>query len=617
MPRSPRPMFRAGLAVVAMALLGALPVFTPRPPLAEATSAPISRSPGYWLAGGDGSVYPFGSAGDRGSLRGKPLSRPVVGMAPTASGTGYWLVASDGGIFSFGDAAFHGSTGNVKLAQPIVGMAATPTGKGYWFVAADGGIFSFGDAAFYGSTGATKLNKPIVGMAPTPTGKGYWFVASDGGIFSFGDAAFYGSTGAMKLSKPIVGMAASPTGKGYWFVASDGGIFNFGDAAFLGSAGSMPLPAGIVVMASGLLPLPGTTPTDPTTASTGPGGTGTTGTTVTAGPPPTGEAFQIGLVGDTGYREEQYSIFDRVVQQMNSFPLAFAVHDGDFKDPLRQSCNDALYAQVKASFNKSAAPFVYTPGDNEWMDCDKIVNSPMDRLERLNKLREVFFAQDQSLGEHPMPLTTQRQDGYPENARWIKEGVVFATINAPGPNDDIDYCGPAGANPCQVGYESGPRRVANKAWLTETFEIAKETNAPAVMIIWQVDPWQPSTATSPHNRRIWDYLMGCDDQSIPDCREPGLHQMAKAFGKPVVLVHGDSHIPRIDKGGWPQGPNAPDVMVGAFDDLPNFTRVETYAGGQAISAGTTIPPQPKNWVRVTVDPKDPKVFTFATETAPD
>jgi ribosomal protein L24E len=572
-PRPRRLPFRAGLALIATFLLAAIPLVTPRLPGATAATPAAA---GYWLVGGDGSVYGYGPAGDLGSLKGTRLAKPVVGMTPTPSGAGYWLVASDGGIFSFGDAKFFGSTGAIKLNQPIVGMAATPSGQGYWFVAADGGIFSFGDAKFYGSTGALKLNKPIVGMAPTPSGKGYWFVASDGGIF------------------------------------------NFGDATFQGSAGGKSLPAGIVVM-SGVRPGGSTASTDPT----GPGDTTdptatvtTTPSTVTTGPAPTGEAFQIGLVGDTGYRPEQYSIFDRVVQQMNTFPLAFVVHDGDFKDPTRQSCDDDLFAQVKKSFDKSAAPFVYTPGDNEWMDCDKIVNGPMDRLDRLNKLREMFFAQDQSLGQHPMPLTTQRQDGYPENARWIKEGVVFATINAPGPNDDIDYCGPAGANPCQVGYESGPRRVANKAWLRQTFEIAKQTNAPAVMIVWQVDPWQPATPTNPRNRRNWDYLLGCDDQSISDCREPGLHQMAKEFGKPVVLVHGDTHIPRIDKGGWPQGPNAPDVMVGAFDDLPNFTRVETYAGGQAVSAGTQVPPEPKNWVRVTVDPKDPKVFTFTTETAP-
>ena len=600
MPRPHRPLFRAGLALVATALLGALPVVTPSPLLAEAmTPAPVSRTPGYWLVGGDGSIYPFGSASDRGSLRGKPLSRPVVGMAATPSGAGYWMVGSDGGIFSFGDAAFHGSTGALKLNQPIVGMAATPSGKGYWFVAADGGIFSFGDAGFYGSTGALKLNKPIVGMAPTPTGKGYWFVASDGGIFSFGDAAFFGSTGAMQLAKPIAGMAASPSGKGYWFVASDGGIFNFGDAAFLGSAGSTALPAGIVVMSAGLLPAPGTVPTEPTTATTG-----GSSTTVTTGPPPIGAAFEMGLVGDSGYAASQYATFERVVQHMNSFPLSFVVHDGDFKDS-QTSCSDNKFNDVKASFDKSKAPFIYAAGDNEWMDCNKNATNPMDPIERLGKLRTMFFSQDQSLGQNPMPLTTQRQQGYPENTRWTKEGVVFVTLNAPGPNDNLDY---DVANPSTP--EAGPRRVANISWLRQAFEHAEAINAAGVMVIWQVDPWQPKF------RRTWDYLMDwADDPAVPDSAGPELKQLTAAFGKPVVLVHGDTHAFRIDKGGWATPlPDGTTEMKDEWADLPNFTRVETWAGGAFSAAQPEA--HPDMWIKVAVDPKSPQVFTFTSHQAP-
>src|SRR5207245_2493398 len=125
----------------------------------------------------------------------------------TAVGQGYWLVASDGGIFSFGDAPFVGSAGGKPINKPVVGMAPTPSGLGYWLVASDGGVFAFGDAPFVGSAGGLTLNKPIVGMAPTATGKGYWLVASDGGIFSYGDAVFYGGTGVIKLNRPIVTMA--------------------------------------------------------------------------------------------------------------------------------------------------------------------------------------------------------------------------------------------------------------------------------------------------------------------------------------------------------------------------------------------------------------------------
>ncbi len=89
-------------------------------------------------------------------------------MSPTAPlQGGYRLTAADGGIFSFGNAQFYGSMGGKALNAPIVGMASTPDGKGYWEVAADGGIFSFGDAQFYGSMGGVVLDKPVVGMTET------------------------------------------------------------------------------------------------------------------------------------------------------------------------------------------------------------------------------------------------------------------------------------------------------------------------------------------------------------------------------------------------------------------------------------------------------------------
>ena len=166
-----------------------------------------------------------------------------------AKADGYWEVASDGGIFAFGTAAFDGSMGGKALNAPIVGIAAAPTGKGYWEVASDGGIFAFGTAKFYGSMGGKALNAPVVGIAAAPTGFGYSEVASDGGIFAFGSAQFYGSMGGKPLNKPVVGMAATPTGFGYWEVASDGGIFAFGTTTFYGSMGGKPLNKPIVGLA--------------------------------------------------------------------------------------------------------------------------------------------------------------------------------------------------------------------------------------------------------------------------------------------------------------------------------------------------------------------------------
>ena len=117
-------------------------------------------------------------------------------------------------MFAYGNAVFAGSMGGRPLNEPVVGMAATPTGNGYWMTAADGGIFAFGDALFEGSMGAKPLNRPIVGMAASPDGGGYWLAAADGGVFNFGDAPFEGSDAATPQQAPAVGIAGRSGG--YW-----------------------------------------------------------------------------------------------------------------------------------------------------------------------------------------------------------------------------------------------------------------------------------------------------------------------------------------------------------------------------------------------------------------
>jgi SpoIID/LytB domain protein len=197
------------------------------------TNSPSGGIDGYWVVAPDGGIFSFGAARFFGSMGGKPLNQPVVGMAATGSGNGYWQVATDGGMFSFGDARFFGSMGGRPLNKPIVGMAATPTGNGYWLVASDGGIFSFGDAGFLGSTGCMRLSLPLVGMASTPSGSGYWLLGADGGLFAF-DAPYAGSLPGSRVVDTAVAMRPSATGGGYDIVANSGRMYAFGDAPFLG-----------------------------------------------------------------------------------------------------------------------------------------------------------------------------------------------------------------------------------------------------------------------------------------------------------------------------------------------------------------------------------------------
>ena len=52
-----------------------------------------------------------------------PPNAPMVGIATTPDGKGYWLAGEDGGVFSFGSAPFEGSMGGKHMNAPVVGIA--------------------------------------------------------------------------------------------------------------------------------------------------------------------------------------------------------------------------------------------------------------------------------------------------------------------------------------------------------------------------------------------------------------------------------------------------------------------------------------------------------------
>jgi hypothetical protein len=212
---------------------------------------PPPPSHGYWLVGGDGGIFTFGSAAFYGSTGSMKLQRPVVGITPTADRGGYWLVASDGGLFAFGDSGFYGSVPGLGIAPagtpgapsrlnaPIVGMVPSTDGGGYFMVAADGGVFAFGDARFAGSCpGIGGCSGAAVAVMPDATGNGYWVVTTTGSVYAFGDAAYYGAPGPQAV--PVTAAVRTPDGRGYWILFANGAVANYGDAGRLGSpAGSV------------------------------------------------------------------------------------------------------------------------------------------------------------------------------------------------------------------------------------------------------------------------------------------------------------------------------------------------------------------------------------------
>jgi hypothetical protein len=266
--------------------------------------------------------------------------------------------------------------------------------------------------------------------------------------------------------------------------------------------------------------------------------------------------------------------FARVIAEINRHAPAFTVHLGDILGS-DEPCTDELFAQRRADFDSFAGALVYTPGDNEWTDTHSAKAGGYVPAERLAKVRALFFAQERSLGQKPIALVTQRRDArfgkFVENARWIHGGVVFATVHVVGSQNNHQPKIPGAV------AEWGERDAANAAWLRASFAEARKSNAPGLVLFFQADPF-----ASDKDRA--GYLEGF---------EPFLKTVAeeaRAFAKPVLLVHADEHRYRLDVGLRFEAGAAP---------VPNVTRLETFGGANFHA------------VLVTVDPGSPQVFLTA------
>jgi hypothetical protein len=186
----------------------------------------------------------------------------------------------------------------------------------------------------------------------------------------------------------------------------------------------------------------------------------------------------IGLWGDMPYNDAQKTAgVPALISDMNSQRLAFTAHDGDLKAG-SGPCPDSLYTDALARFDSLEAPAIFTPGDNDWTDCDR--NPGVDSAERLAFERKVLFATPLSMGQHPLRQEVQAPP-YVENRRWTVGGVVYATLNVQGSCNNLCDTAPDPA-------EQTARNAADIEWLNETFDEAEQHRAAAVMVIFQADP---------------------------------------------------------------------------------------------------------------------------------
>jgi len=321
--------------------------------------------------------------------------------------------------------------------------------------------------------------------------------------------------------------------------------------------------------------------------------------------------YAIGLWGDLPYSDAQATTgVPNLIADMNNSGLTFTVHDGDLKagngtpgSVTPTTCSDALYTQGLGYFNSLAGPAMFTPGDNDWTDCDRPSKGGYSSRERLDHERQVFFSTSYSLGQDPMKQEVQTTPSClgvngptpcVENRRWTVKGVMYATVNIQGSCNNL-----CDTNPDPAEYAA--RNAADIAWLQQTFDQAKADGAAAVMLIGQADPGFDGSDVT--RAPIRDPKTLVETDTAPDGFHDflsALRQEVTSFAKPVVYVHGDSHYFRIDK----------PLLDAQGRRLENFTRVETFGDNQGNGINDV------HWVKALVDPHSRDVFAFQAQIVP-
>lgn len=241
-------------------------------------------------------------------------------------------------------------------------------------------------------------------------------------------------------------------------------------------------------------------------------------------------------LGDMPYGapDKSYPPYRALIERVNALQPAFTIHVGDFKAGSTLCSNEEFSAQLE-HFGRWRGAVVYTPGDNEWTDCHRANNGGYDPLERLATLRQRFFTPGRSLGQQPITVENQSTvmpafADYVENQRWWVGDVLFVTVHIVGSNNNFETRDPKAA------AEFFARDRANVAWLRAAFELAQQRHARAMVVAMQADPFdnqQPPETFPRHS----GFAASIGDTLVP---------LAAQWGRPVLLIHGDSHVLAFD-----------------------------------------------------------------------
>jgi hypothetical protein len=291
--------------------------------------------------------------------------------------------------------------------------------------------------------------------------------------------------------------------------------------------------------------------------------------------------FSFAVLGDAPYYAHEELQFRLVLESLDQNDLSFVIHVGDI---FWQPCSDGHYRKCFDRFNALRHPVIYTPGDNEWVDCWEETTGRFQPQERLGRLRQIFFNDPaHSMGGNRLSLVTQSGrepfSEFVENARWSHEGIVFATLHIVGSKNGF---APFPTRTDADDQAAKRRTEAAAAWVRETFAEARTLNASAVVLSFHATPDLEAPVDDDYRQAFEPFILTIEEE-------------AERFARPVLLAHGDGHNYTVDK---------PLVRRTTGRLLENVTRLQ-------------VPGSPRvGWMRVVVTPGADQPFSFDEHVVP-
>jgi hypothetical protein len=161
--------------------------------------------------------------------------------------------------------------------------------------------------------------------------------------------------------------------------------------------------------------------------------------------------------------------------------LAFVVVTGIKGE--KEGCTDSLYEERRALIDAAKRPMIVALAGSDWTEC-KSSAGKSNAIERLNRMRELYFGEPVSLGQKKLAVTRQstspRFRSYAENSHWQIGKVLYATLNLP--NNNNHFRPEAGRN-----NEFEDRLVANRFWLNRLFSLARTEQCEAIVLFSEGD----------------------------------------------------------------------------------------------------------------------------------